>query len=109
MLLVGKIPMLSNIGISKLACKKQSGGVAYDRHGNALIRATRLEKQGLLRHKPQASQPEPKGPGLKLALDRALTTQQSFGASRQARTGDISTWIVADRGQSLQTRHSVMS
>jgi hypothetical protein len=56
--IVGKIPMPSNMEISKSACKKRRG-VAYDRHGNTLIRATRLEKQGLLRHR-QASQPEPK-------------------------------------------------
>jgi hypothetical protein len=95
MLLVGKIPMLSNIGISKLACKKHSGGVAYDRHGNALISATRLEKQGLLRHNHKRANRSQTGARPKHALDRALTTQQSFlGHPGRPGPGDISAWIV---------------
>jgi hypothetical protein len=105
MLLVGKIPMLSNIGISKLACKKHSGGVAYDRHGNALISATRLEKQGLLRHNHKRANRSQTGARPKHALDRALTTQQSFlGHPGRPGPGDISAWIVAHRGQSFTNK-----
>jgi hypothetical protein len=48
-------------------------GVAYDRHGNTLVRGTRYRKQGLLRHTHKRANQSQKGPPGPKALDHAFS------------------------------------